>query len=66
MRQNLPCSLCEKAISHKEKIVAILSGSHLEDEIGMQPNGVLVYHDDCFLEIAGEDFHPSGLKNWEP
>jgi len=56
------CKVCAKTIENKEKATIIVSGSLGPNQIDEMTEPV-VFHDSCFLEVAGEAYHPRSLES---
>lgn len=66
-RENYMCPVCNKPIEEGQKVTGIMSGSargicrenkRTQGDISKMYPEALVFHDDCFLSVAGSEFFP--------
>ena len=60
------CKICNKVVEDGDKTIIIQSGSLVLSQNCIDPPNeeqcAFVFHDDCFLSVAGKEFHPTLSK----
>ena len=55
------CHHCEKEVEQESTATVIMTGKVINDELDDIDSHTLIFHDNCFIEIAGEEYYPAAV-----